>query len=254
MLSENSMNGSGGVWRSALEQPSLGLDAVHVWRVDLDAHSEDIDQVRAILAEDERQRADRFVFEGDRQHFIVGRGLLRKILGYYLSREPRDLRFRYSARGKPALVGEADRPILFFNLAHSHGLALYALSWNRALGVDVERIRSDMALETVGERFFSPRERAVLGALPSEARAEAFFACWTRKEAYIKARGEGLSLPLDQFDVSVAPGEPAALLATRDDPEEAARWTLCDLEPGPGYAGALAVEGCSWKLWRGHWT
>jgi 4'-phosphopantetheinyl transferase len=121
------------------------------------------------------------------------------------------------------------------------------------VGIDLERIRFDLAVAEIAERFFSRREVAMLRTLPTELQRQAFFRCWTRKEAYIKARGEGLSLLLDQFDVSLAPGEPAAILGTQRDPSEASRWSLQKLTPAPGYVAALAVEGHGWRLTCWQW-
>jgi 4'-phosphopantetheinyl transferase len=143
--------------------------------------------------------------------------------------------------------------MLSFNASHCDGLALYAVTWERQIGIDVEHIRTDFAYEPIAERFFSPSEKAALDALEAEeVKRKAFFACWTRKEAYLKARGEGLSLPLDQFDVSLAPGSPAKLLDVRGDPLEAAHWSLYELCPGLGYAAAFAVEGhgCRLACWE----
>jgi len=206
------------------------------------------------LTLDERARARRFRFPRDRDRFIVARGVLRAILGRYLGVDPGRLRFRYSPYGKPALAGPFEDEGIRFNLAHSQGIALYAVSRGREVGIDVEYVRADLADERIAERFFSPREVATLRAVPAEQRREAFFHCWTRKEAYVKARGEGLSLPLDQFDVSLAPGEPAALLSTPGDPPEVTRWSLQALNPGPGYVAALAVEGNGWRLRCWQWT
>jgi 4'-phosphopantetheinyl transferase len=166
--------------------------------------------------------------------------------------EPSQLRFRYNRYGKPALAGELAEDWLRFNLSHSHGLALYAFTENREIGVDLEFIRPELAGEEIARRFFSSAEAAELAALPSHLRTEAFFNCWTRKEAYIKARGKGLSLPLDQFDVSLAPGKPAALLRARGEPDESSRWSLTALAPAQGYVAALAVEGHAYQLrcWR----
>ncbi len=233
-------------WPEAAAVPALADNEVHVWRLALDQPADRLDALRRTLAADERQRAERFHFDKDRRHFIAGRGLLRTLLGGYLGRDPGSLHFAYNPQGKPMLVGAgAD---LRFNLTHSHGLALLAVSRGRELGVDVERIRPEFAGDAVARRFFSPREVAALSALGGERRHEAFFVCWTRKEAYLKATGKGLSLPLDCFDVSLLPGEPAALLATRHDPAEAARWSLRALSPARGFAGALAVEGKEWRL------
>ncbi|MBK9945434.1 MAG: 4'-phosphopantetheinyl transferase superfamily protein [Kouleothrix sp.] len=236
-----------GVWRIPTAHPALAAGEVHVWRVALDWPAPA--SLVQLLAADERQRAERFHFERDRTHFVVGRATLRILLGRYLGRPPEQLQFSYNAYGKPALPGAGPA----FNLAHAHGLALYAFSWGRALGVDLEYIRGDIEAEQIAERFFSPAERAALAQLPVAERRQAFFSCWTRKEAYIKAHGLGLALPLDQFDVSLAPGAPARLLATHTDPADAARWSLCALAPGPGWAAALAVAGHAWQLrcWQG---
>ena len=180
----------------------------------LDQTQSQIQSFLHTLAADEQARAERFHFERDREHFIVARGVLRAILGRYLNRAPERLSFCYGAHGKPALAGEAGADAIRFNVSHSHGVALYAVTRGREVGIDLERIRFDLAVLEIAERFFSRREVATLRTLPTEAQRQAFFRCWTRKEAYIKARGEGLSLPLDQFDVSLAPGEPAALLGT----------------------------------------
>jgi len=139
------------------------------------------------------------------------------------------------------------------NVSHSHELALLAFSYRRELGVDVEYMRTNIEYEDLARHSFSPNEQAVLLALPPEVRQQAFFNCWTRKEAYIKARGMGLSLDLAIFDVSLVPGEPIALLASREDQREVARWRFYELDPGPGYAGALAVEGQEWALHCWQW-
>jgi 4'-phosphopantetheinyl transferase len=231
----------------------LGCDEVHVWRATLDQTPSQIQSFRKSLAADEQARAERFYFERDRRHFIVARGVLRAILGGYLKRAPEGLSFCYSSHGKPALAGESGGDAIRFNVSHSHGIALYAVTRGREVGIDLERIRSNLEVEEIAGRFFSRREVAMLRALPTEEQREAFFRCWTRKEAYIKARGEGLSLPLDQIDVLLAPGEPAAILGTRPDPSEAFRWSLQELATAPGYVAALAVEGQGWRLACWQW-
>ena len=241
-------------WRSVAQVPELTPDAVHVWRIGLDISDAVLSRLRDVLADDERQRADRFHFEKDRRHFTTGRGALRTILASYLGLRPEEIRFTYTNYGKPLLSGANEA--LRFNLSHSHGLALLAVTLGREIGVDLEFIRDNLERdgELLAERFFSPREVAALRSLPAALRREAFFHCWTRKEAYIKAHGMGLSLPLDQFDVTLHPDEPAALLATRPDPTEAQRWSMRSLLPADGYVGALAVEGHSWRLECGHWS
>ena len=240
-------------WGLPPETLILGSDEIHVWRVTLDQTTSQIESFRHTLAADEQAKAERFYFRRDREHFIVARGVLRALLGFYLNKAPGCLSFRYSSHGKPALAWESGGDPVRFNLSHSHGVALYAVTRGREVGIDLEYIRSDLAVEQIAERFFSRREIAMLRALPIDLRTYAFFLCWTRKEAYLKARGEGLSLPLDQFDVSLIPGEPAALLSTDCGSPEALRWSLQELTPAPGYVAALAAEGHGWGLACWQW-
>jgi 4'-phosphopantetheinyl transferase len=215
-----------------------------VWRAMLDPSLSRVATLEQTLAADERTRAGQFHFERDRMRFIVARGLLRAILGRYLNRDPRALRFGSNPYGKPSLAAESGGDAtLSFNVTHAGGMALYAVTRNRAIGIDLEDIRMDVECDSIAEHFFSPLERRMLRAVPPAQRPEAFFHCWTRKEAYIKARGMGLSLALDHFDVSVTPGEPAALLETREEGQDSSRWSLHDLPVGEGYVAALAVEG-----------
>jgi 4'-phosphopantetheinyl transferase len=239
-------------WLSPPENITLEDDDVHVWRIQLNRNASQLQSLLHILAEDERDRAERFHFERDRERFIVAHGALRSVLSRYLNLEASRLSFSYSSYGKPALAQGTGDDELRFNMSHSDRLALIAITRGREIGVDVERINAAVAHEQIAERFFSPAEVVKLRSLPAEMQAEAFFHCWTRKEAYIKGRGEGLSLALDQFDVSLVPGEAAALLNTRDDPQEAARWSLLKLSPGHGYVAALAVKGhdLSIKCWQ----
>ena len=209
--------------------------------------------MRHILAADEQERADRFVFEHDRQHYTVGRGFLRQILGRYVGLEPAQLRFSYGPQGKPDLADSRLSAALRFNLSHSKGLALVGLTQRHELGIDIEGIRTLDDMDKIAERFFSAAENVVYAQVPAALKSVAFFNCWTRKEAYIKAIGEGLSHPLDTFDVTLAPGAPARLLRAEKDPQAINRWSLMTLEPAPGYIGALAVAGqnlrvSSWAL------
>jgi 4'-phosphopantetheinyl transferase len=229
-------------------------DEVHVWLLALDQSPSYIQSLTNILSEDEQNRANRFHFKKDHDHFIVARGTLRIILGRYLGIKPEQLRFSYTYYGKPALEKEFEGESLRFNLSHSHGLALLGVTRDREIGVDIEWIRTGMADEQIAERFFSDKEVALLRGLPRELQDEAFFNCWTRKEAYIKARGEGLSMPLAIFDVSLVPGEPAALLETRKDPLECARWSMRELITAPDFAAAIAVEGNDWDLRCWQWS
>jgi 4'-phosphopantetheinyl transferase len=194
------------------------------------------------LSPDERLRAERFRDDLDKTRYIVCRGFLRGLLARYTQIDPSDLEFAYGEHGKPVLAEACRSKALQFNVAHSHQLALYALTRERSVGVDVEQVRPLADAARVAAHYFSARENAALRALPESARTEAFYACWTRKEAYLKARGSGLAEPLDQFDVSLAPGVPARLLCVRRAPGEVKRWHMQTLSPAPGYIGALVVE------------
>jgi 4'-phosphopantetheinyl transferase len=191
-----------------------------------------------LLSPDEQERALRFRVDRARIAFVVTRGMLRWLLARYLRTAPRELRFRYGIQGKPILEGNSS---LSFNVSHTHGLAIMAFVVERAIGVDVEDVSRNMDAKQLAERFFSDSERQALRHLSGEELRAAFFRCWTRKEAYIKAKGQGLALPLRQFDVSVAAGDRDALLATRPDPGEAARWTISDVPVNAAYAAAVAV-------------
>jgi 4'-phosphopantetheinyl transferase len=231
------------------QAPELAKDEVHVWRARLGLPSPQIDRLRALLSEDEQHRAERFRGAEHAPHFVAARGLLRVILGLYLDIAPESLGFRYGPQGKPYLA--AGDLGLRFNLSHSHGLAYYAIALEREVGIDIERVRAETPCLDLARRFFSKEESAAITALATAERTEAFFRCWTRKEAYIKARGTGLSLPLAQFTVTCLPGVPARLLSTDGDPEQPSRWSLADLRPPSGYVGAVAAEGTGWEI--KHW-
>jgi 4'-phosphopantetheinyl transferase len=224
-------------WAAPPESPSLETGTVHVWRISLDQPDDRLDRFRRTLEPDELNRAGRFHFEKHQRHFIVARGFLRSVVARYLETQPEALRFSYGAYGKPVLAGEH---VLRFNLSHSHEVALLAVALDAELGVDVEHIRADFASEEIARRFFSRAEVEVFNALPKEEQVAAFFRCWTRKEAYIKAIGKGLSQALDAFDVTLAPDVQPALLRVEGD--DASRWLLRNVDVGEGYAGALAVE------------
>jgi len=224
-------------WTEASSTPSLNTGMVDVWRIALDQEDDRLERFRQTLEPHELERAGRFHFEKHRRHFIVARGFLRSIVACYLETQPQSLRFVYGAYGKPALASEH---ALRFNLSHSNEVALLAVTLDAELGVDVEHIRADFASEDIARRFFSRAEVDVFNALPPQERVAAFFRCWTRKEAYIKAIGKGLSQALDEFDVTLAPGIAPALLRAKDD--DASRWWLTDIDVGEGYAAALAVE------------
>jgi len=216
--------------------PPLDRHEVHIWTLPLEdttsAHS-----LREILSPDELERASRFRFEKHRAQFLLTRGTLRSLLGSYLEVSPREVAFEYSKYDKPRLK---DCPKLDFNLSHTEGMAIFGFTGGHRIGVDIERLRADFRADEIAERFFSSREREVLREIPEERRHESFFRVWTRKEAYIKALGEGLSHPLHQFDVSL--DDAAALLATRPNASDAQRWQLENLKIAPEFIAAAAVE------------
>jgi 4'-phosphopantetheinyl transferase len=241
------MKRDGSDWDGFIGDYALLEDEVHVWRTRLDMGAVDFAKLRGLLSADELSRANRFRFEADQRRAVIGRGYLRLLLSEILHVPANRLQFEYDEFGKPQLTPTQRLP-LQFNVSHSGELILIAIAIGRAVGVDVEKIRTDLDVEGVAARFFSVNERNNLASLAGPGRYEAFFACWTRKEAYLKARGLGLSLPLDQFDVSFLPHEEPRLLATRHDPADARRWRLQALGLSGDYVAALAAQGSTWKL------
>jgi 4'-phosphopantetheinyl transferase len=224
---------------------TLSSNEIHVWCIDLDLPAHRIQQLAQNLSPDERKRADRFHFDRHRRRFTVARGFLRSILGRYLSIDPGRLEFAYSERGKPTLAPAVPAETLCFNLSHSHEMALYAVTHNRSIGIDIEHIRSNRDVAQLAKRYFSLREYEVISSLRPDQREEGFYNGWTRKEAYLKATGEGLA-GLEEIEVSLAPGKPAALLSIKENRQEAGRWSVFHLTPPvKGYAAALVVKGSS---------
>jgi 4'-phosphopantetheinyl transferase len=234
-------------WTRAPDTLDLKTNQVDIWRVSLSLQADSVQLIESTLSADEKERAARFHFPKDRDHFIIAHECLRDILARYLNCQPGGLSFTFNQSGKPAL----DDYKLEFNLSHSGDFALVAVTSESKVGVDIERIRSDMELESIASRYFSRSEFSELLALNSEQRVTGFFNCWTRKEAYIKAHGLGLSLPLESFDVSLTPNESVSLRATRPDSNEAACWKLLSFNVDSGYASAVAVDGQSmeFRLW-----
>jgi 4'-phosphopantetheinyl transferase len=225
-------------------------DEVHIWRLTLDPPGETLARFEPTLNDDELRRADRFRTETLRRRFVAGRGSLRVVLSAYLNCPAGEIRFAYGNHGKPRLM-EEDAGSLRFNLAHTHELAVCAVTLGREIGVDVEQIRPLENAEKIIHRFFSAREQAEFLDFADSERLAAFYRGWSRKEAFLKATGTGLSTQLDSFDVTL--GQVASLLRVGDDPTEAPRWILRDLDAGPGYASAVAArcERFVLKLWDG---
>jgi len=235
-----------------LQVKKAAADDVSVWLAFLDTPAFRFDE---LLSPEERGRAERFYFQRDRDRFIARRGILRILLGCYLGVEPECVELSRGEKGKPVIAGAPGGDTLHFNLSHSENMALFAFSSEHEIGVDIEQMRDNVEMAQLVERFFSEKEKEEWRALPESQRKEAFFNGWTRKEAFTKATGEGLTMPLDSFDVSLAPGEPARLLGIEGRANAASAWTMLDLRPAAGFAAALAIEGkigtFSLRRWAG---
>lgn len=213
---------------------------IHVWSLCTRAGEAEGKWFEALLGADERERAARFYFDHVRRSFIITRGVLRCLLGRYLGTEPSSIQLEYGAQGKPALP--AGTPVQF-NVSHSEGWAALAFTVGCPVGIDLELIRPMPDMQRLAERFFCPEETAEIMAAPGGERERAFFSCWARKEAYVKASGEGLSAPLNGFCVSASPEMPPHIVHVGHDTSAAQAWTLHDLQLSSGYAAALAYRG-----------
>jgi 4'-phosphopantetheinyl transferase len=232
-------------WGSPPLRPNLNKHRVDLWLTWVDQAIAQVSQLRQILSADEQARADRFYFERDRQRFIISRGRLRQILSRYLDIPAEQLEFCYGTYGKPLLAGSLAHTGLHFNLTHSEGIALYAVTCDRQIGIDVERIRPLPKVERLAERCLSPQEQSCLTA--SSCPEEIFFTYWTCKEAYLKAIGSGLTQPMHQIEIALTAAT-AQLLRVEGNPAEANRWSLYLLKSTADYAAALAVEGHDWQM------
>jgi 4'-phosphopantetheinyl transferase len=217
---------------------------VHLWFVPLAATPEQSAYFWSILSREEQERASSFRHRKDAQRYVASRGSLRSLLAGYLTVEPAQLQFAYSAFGKPRLATDMPGEGVSFSVSHSHDCGLLGFVREHRVGVDLERVNMEVDVESLAKRYFSPNEWEKLLLLSDDQRRQGFYRGWTRKEAYLKARGEGLSYELNQVEVTLAPGEPASLLRVRDDPNASEKWTLKDLAPARDYIGAAAVESC----------
>jgi 4'-phosphopantetheinyl transferase len=216
--------------------PNLASNEVHTWCVRLDLPQDVSARLYATLSPDERNRSARLRFDRDRQRFVAAHGALRGLLGRYLGTHPWQVRFVVNEFGRPELSSEFGRR-LKFNLSHSADLALIAIAADADIGVDVEYIRPSADYDDIAQHFFSPAEVRQLNEVPSHLHPIAFLTCWTQKEAYVKARGEGFEIPLTSFSV----------------PHLHDAWSLYTLQPAPGYVGTLAIERRGWRLRQWHW-
>ncbi|NER13685.1 4'-phosphopantetheinyl transferase superfamily protein [Leptobacterium flavescens] len=218
----------------------LKPQSAHIWHISIDQNKALLKQFGELLSADEKKRAEKFYFAKDRHCFVIAKGALRTLLGSYLQTDPSGIRFQYGSHGKPHLD---DSTSLRFNLSHSGDAIVLGFVHDLSIGVDVEKIKDDIELKDIAKNFFSKEEVNALLSLKEEVHPNAFFNCWTRKEAFIKAKGSGLSFPLHEFAVSLEPGKEAELLQTKWDPDEKLKWTLASFEPEESYVGAVAIEG-----------
>ena len=230
-------------WNEPPTHPLLSRQEVHIWRAFLEVPSQSVQKLKGSLSIDERMKAERFSFERDRNQFIAARGILRLILGCYLSIEPGAIQFCYDKNGKPRLQNAFGKTGVQFNLSHSEGLAMYVFTKDHEVGVDIEYMLDMPESKEIVEQFFSVRERVIFDTLPTSEKQETFFNWWTRKEAFTKAVGTGLSYPLDSFDALLAERKSVDSLVILGDVQGGPRWTIWDVRPAEEFAGAVAVEG-----------
>ncbi len=229
-----------GSWPDAPLEPTLSEAELHIWRARAPVSADRAAAFAATFTDDERERAERLLMPASHDAFIAARGALREILGRYLESPPAELRFRYGAQGKPALAPPYSESGLEFNLSHSAGYILLAVGRGHEVGIDIEAVREDIALEALARRYFAPREadRLLRLADPS-ARLSAFFACWTRKEAYLKLKGAGLTFPLHDFEVTFLPAEAPRVVSTRLAGDRGSDFSLLDLAATPACRAAV---------------
>ena len=240
-------------WDPSPLWPSLQGEDVHVWLANLNQPDSVAGWLLSTLNKDERHQAGRFHFNRHRVHYIASHGILREILSRYLRIPPQAIRFRFGVKGKPSIDAENSDETVHFNMAHSGSYALYAISRRPKTGADIEKVREIIDRDQFVSRNFSMIEVDTYQNLPHKLQEEAFLNCWTRKEAYIKAIGDGLHKPLDQFSVSITPGEPARLVNIVGDPKSGSQWTLRGFNPVSGYVAAIAVKGVIRNLERWMW-
>jgi 4'-phosphopantetheinyl transferase len=226
---------------------SLAADELHLWRASLDIAPDLLQRFEKTLSETEKERADRFLVPHARERFIAGRGILRELLGTYLGAEPGRIVFSYGQDGKPSL-SPAHESKIRFSISHSKDMALYAMAKSSEVGIDIEEVKAGFRGMEIASHFFSEEEISALAALSSEAAGEAFFSCWTKKEAYVKALGQGLGIPLQSFTVKFAESEQVL----RD--AGGVGWSCYGLEPAPGFLGAVVVAGADWRLKYFDWS
>jgi len=227
---------------------ALDPDEIHVWIASLELSAQQTASLLKTLSPDEKVRAERYISREAKDRFIAARGVLRNLLARYLARNAAGIQFDYNENGRPVLASSSDNKKIAFNISHSGAKALFAFSAGIPIGIDIEMLRSNLDFVGIAERFFAPGEAADLASLPEADRKEAFFACWTRKEAFVKARGTGILLNLNQIEVSLRPREKPTVIRADGDNADLAAWSLRDLEAGAGFKAAVAVRAANPRL------
>src|SRR5215203_1622304 len=241
-------------WPRSVPGKMMSSDEVHVWRVFLDSPELEIESFLRILSVEELGRASRFHFEKDKKRFIVARGILRNILSHYLGICPQNILFEYTAQGKPSLASGGGEANLRFNLSHSNEVALYAISRCRNIGIDIERVQDDIAIDEISKKFYSHNEIGVLANINKNDRSRLFFQYWTRKEAILKGTGKGISFPMEQCDVSTISGRVLSPVILPGNNEESVCWYVQDLFPGHGYVAAIGADSDDCKILCWHYS
>ena len=238
-------------WTNAATCPSLAPDEVHIWWLALDLPENEIYRCRSTLHQMELKRANRFRFDKHRHRYIAGRAHLRSLLGRYLSVLPEDIALKFGPLGKPYISDKFAWPKLYFNYSDSNGMALYAFSLGRELGIDLEHLLRRVDHDRIARRKFSASEAATIRQCTDSRRGSAFLACWTRKEAYGKAEGFGIRYPLDSVDLCNDLTNNSLRIPKADGADDSF-WTVKQLHPHPEYVGAVAVDGQGWHIsaWR----
>ena len=237
----NRMNIEKSAWPTAVPDGMISSNEVHIWRFYQEETNSQIETLQGILSPDELARSEKFHFEKDRKKFILTRGILRKLLGSYLGKNPQQIRFNYTSFGKPFLAIDSENNNLSFNLSHSGELVLYAITRNQKIGIDIEQIRDHTDVMAIAKRFFSPAEIGEMEKANEKNRTELFFTYWTRKEAFVKALGKGVSFPMERLDVSLLNKFSPIIKSTAEN-NETACLNVQDLLPGDGYLAAIATE------------
>jgi len=248
------MNANAQLWHPAVPGKVISSNEVHVWRSFLDMKAYQREDLLKTLSTDETARAERFHFERERNRFIVAHGVLRQLLGSYLGKSPHELRFEYTSHGKPVLDTQFGEDDFNFNMSHSDAFALYAITQGQNVGIDIERLYDNVEVEQIAKRFFSTKEISSLKEIHKNKRNELFFLYWTRKEAFVKVTGEGISFPLEMCDVSSISGRVLSPIKIVGDKRESSRWYGQDLFPGHGYAAAIAVERSDSNIFCRHYS